>query len=224
MKSFKLRSYTRLEEDLNYGAYELPGFNYLFVLNNAVSSKDNRYIACPVWRSDLGLLIRIWDTNAKNSSNIISEIYASQLYTLIYPVSMQFIGNSILTLYISYGNEYWSYKINENYLIFPKMSKEEYSEMTNLWGTNSFYLYIIAENANGEVASKYLYFNREVRGKKSDNYWWIWVLVSIAIVACIIGGGLYIRKLLKAHRRRSLELILMREIHNKEGLQDTELN
>ncbi|CAG9312836.1 unnamed protein product [Blepharisma stoltei] len=96
MKSFKLRSYTSLEEDSNYGAYEFQESDYLFLLNNIVSSKDNRYIACPVWRNDLGLLIRIWDAKAKNSSNIISEIYASEIYTLLYPVSMQFIGNSIL--------------------------------------------------------------------------------------------------------------------------------
>src|SRR4051794_3892012 len=94
------------------------------------------------------------------------------------PGSFMFLSPNTISAIGDDDSVYKSIEINSNLIVFPEMNRDEYNAIVEKWGTDEFYIVVIAENDNSSVNSTVMILDRShSAGDNSSNnenvYWWV---------------------------------------------------
>lgn len=200
MKKYSIKNYL-LE-------YKETFYPYVSIYNDPIASStrivcsdDNKYVATTYWSSFNVFNIRLWDLKSYNSSSIVSDIYVSQMSDPFIVTSLKFINSYTISVLGSQDSIYSSFQINDKQLILPSMNRSQYNLMVDKWGTDKFFITILAENDNNQINSTVMLVKRSDNDKNDDKnneiYWWVWMFAAIGIVTTLAVIWYGIRHMLK---------------------------
>ncbi|CAG9330671.1 unnamed protein product [Blepharisma stoltei] len=219
IESYRIKNDADLEQDATYYFF-LEQSSYSAPIQGIIAcSEDFRFIAAPIYRAFGEASLAIWDRKASNASNSISITHFSQC-TNSYPGGdVKFIDKNTLSTLGCNEKLYTSYRFNENKLIFPDFSEDEYFDMTEEWGTKDFRLCVVAKNGNDEEISSIVYFRRE-GPESNESPLWVWVVLSVGIASVFVGGIYGIIKVLKAKKNKNMKSFLMQELRRGDEVEN----
>mmetsp|Transcript_6177 Transcript_6177/g.6063 ORF Transcript_6177/g.6063 Transcript_6177/m.6063 type:complete len:145 (+) Transcript_6177:234-668(+) len=125
MKSYQIENYININQE-KYTEYFSSSNSGSAKPGSIICSEDGRYVAFQSFQPYKDLSLSIFDVKANANSNYIGK-FAYNQSDFVESASIQFIDNSTITMITSHT--YRSYKINEDYLIFPEMNESEYRQM-----------------------------------------------------------------------------------------------
>ncbi|OMJ67914.1 hypothetical protein SteCoe_34809 [Stentor coeruleus] len=167
-------------------SYDISSVQSYVVADNFYYS---RYITYPVVYNNGDIYYRIVDTMVDFSNYLIKDLYAQKL-----PKDM--LESVFYATFIN--NSYFCFPTNQTKIVFYSLNsllltkkgltKSEYKQMVNKWGTNNFVIKTIAKNPNNYAN---ISFNLNITGPTSDdndgNYEIkAWLFIVIVVTVCIV--------------------------------------
>lgn len=154
--------------------------------------------------------IRIYDLQASLDSAILRDVVLTQAVWAVYQPISALPGGSFVSLSSKEGFQVWM--LRHPYLLVPALSADNYTAMKEKWGGTNFSLFLTAENDQMAINSTVFFLSRinatspanpeSGDSGSSSPYWWVWLLVAIAVVLAFIGISVAVR----VYQRRQKEL------------------